>query len=121
MRCYAVSANRTAARRGCDLALIGDADAVAEGTAALFNVDGNPIAVAKVDGQLYAFDDTCTHLGCSLSDGTLEGTEITCPCHLSVFQITDGAVAAGPADEPIQTYPVEVIDGQVSVSLAASS
>ncbi len=102
------------------MTLLGEADAIADGTAALFTVEGKPIAVATVDGHLYAFDDSCTHMGCSLSDGTLEGTEITCPCHLSVFQITDGAVAAGPAEDPIQTYPVEVVDGQVSISLAAA-
>lgn len=82
-----------------------------------FDIQGKPIAVANVGGRLFAFDDVCTHLGCSLSDGMLDGTQITCPCHFSVFQATDGVVVSGPAAKPLQTYPVDVVDGQVSISL----
>lgn len=59
------------------------------------------VAVANVDGTLHAFDDTCTHRGCSLADGTLDGTIVTCPCHGSQFDVTTGAVVRGPAAEPV--------------------
>lgn len=99
------------------MTLVGRADAIAAGTAVSFNIEGRPIAVANVDGRLFAFDDICTHLGCSLSDGMLEGMNIACQCHYSVFQIADGSVVSGPATDPIQTHTVEVVDGQVSISL----
>jgi|GEM_PF-1041001 len=87
------------------------------GSVVVFQVEGKPIAVANVDGSLFAFDDLCTHRGCSLAEGLLEGTSITCPCHASVFQVTDGAVTAGPARTAVRTYPVQVVGGEISISL----
>ena len=84
------------------------ADDVGEGELAAFNVAGERIAVAKVSGTLHAFDDTCTHLGCSLADGDLEGTVVTCPCHGSRFDVTTGEVLRGPAREPVRSYAVRV-------------
>jgi len=37
---------------------------------AAFDVSGDRVAIATVDDAFYAFGDTCTHLGCSLADGT---------------------------------------------------
>jgi len=51
----------------------------------MFEVKGMRITVAKVNGAFYAFDDTCTHLQCSLAEGTLDGSVVTCPCHGSQF------------------------------------
>ena len=79
-----------------------------EGELAAFNVGGERIAVANVSGTLHAFDDTCTHLGCSLADGDLEGTVVTCPCHGSRFDVTTGDVLLGPAREPVRSYSVRV-------------
>lgn len=65
------------------------------------------IAIANVDGVLFAFDDTCTHRGCSLSQGSLEGATVTCPCHGSQFDVTTGEVKRGPATRPVALYPLE--------------
>jgi nitrite reductase/ring-hydroxylating ferredoxin subunit len=62
------------------------------------------IAVANVGGTFYAFDDTCTHLQCSLAEGDLQETTVTCTCHGSEFDVTSGAVLQGPAQEPVGTY-----------------
>ena len=48
---------------------VGDADEVPEGEAKAFDVSGAEIAVARVDGQLYAFSDICTHRHCNLAIG----------------------------------------------------
>ena len=61
-------------------AAIGTAEIDATGLAAV-DTDAGAIAVANVDGEYFAFNDTCTHQGCSLSGGTLDGTSVTCPCH----------------------------------------
>src|SRR5262249_35609186 len=55
-----------------------------------------------------AFDDTCTHRGCSLASGKLDGTTVTCPCHGSQFDVTSGAVVRGPATRPVRSRLVEV-------------
>jgi nitrite reductase/ring-hydroxylating ferredoxin subunit len=88
------------------------------GAVRVFQVEGRSVAVANVDKQLYAFDDVCTHRGCSLSDGSLNGILITCPCHGSVFRVTDGTVAGGPAQTDVETYTVQVVDGEILVSVA---
>lgn len=63
---------------------------------------GFAVMLAKVGGAIHAIGDVCTHAGCALHEGTLSGTEITCPCHGSVFSLRNGAALHGPAtmDEP---------------------
>jgi nitrite reductase/ring-hydroxylating ferredoxin subunit len=75
------------------------------------------ITLANVAGTLYAIDDTCTHRGCSLGDGKLDGSTVQCACHGSRFDVTSGAVVRGPAEDPVRSYPVHVADGEVQVDL----
>jgi nitrite reductase/ring-hydroxylating ferredoxin subunit len=97
---------------------VGRADEVAEGDATAFDVEGAEVAVARVEGTLYAFGDICTHRGCTLvPGGDLDGTEITCECHGSVFSIETGTVVDGPATEPIETYPAREVDGDIQIEV----
>jgi nitrite reductase/ring-hydroxylating ferredoxin subunit len=82
-----------------------------------FDVSGTRIAVASVGDAFYAFGDTCTHRGCSLAEGALEATTVTCPCHGSQFDVTMGEVLRGPAREPVRSYPVRVESGVLRVDL----
>jgi len=54
------------------------------------------VLVANVAGNICAIADTCTHRGCSLSDGTIEDSVVTCPCHAGRFDLTTGKVIAPP-------------------------
>jgi nitrite reductase/ring-hydroxylating ferredoxin subunit len=90
-----------------------DLDALGGRELAAFTVNGNRIAIAKVGDGFYAFGDTCTHQGCSLADGKLTGTTVTCPCHGSEFNVTNGDVLHGPAREPVRSYPLRVEDGVI--------
>ncbi|MEX0784113.1 MAG: Rieske 2Fe-2S domain-containing protein [Dehalococcoidia bacterium] len=87
---------------------IGKVADVADGQMRAFDVEGTPVTVANTGGQLYAFDDTCTHLRCSLAQGALDGTTVTCACHRSEFDVTSGAVVRGPAREPVRSRKVQV-------------
>jgi nitrite reductase/ring-hydroxylating ferredoxin subunit len=78
-----------------------------------FDVAGTRMNVANADGHLYAFDDTCTHMGCSLANGELDGTVVTCACHGSQFDVTSGAVLRGPAQRPVRSFGVTIEDGQI--------
>ena len=69
--------------------------------------------VTRYAGQIYAIGDTCTHMGCSLSDGKLQGDEVMCPCHNSHFRITDGQVVKGPATVAEPAYESRVRDGRI--------
>lgn len=87
---------------------VGRVDAVASGEMRVFEVAGAAVNIANADGRLYAFDDTCTHAGCSLADGELEGTTVTCSCHGSQFDVTSGAVVRGPAERPVRSRAVRI-------------
>ena len=87
---------------------VGKSTDVGGGQMRAFDVAGTKITVASADGQLYAFDDTCTHAGCSLARGTLAGTTVTCGCHRSQFDVTSGAVLRGPATRPVRSRLVQV-------------
>ena len=75
------------------------------------------ITLANVAGTIFAIDDTCTHRGCSLGDGKLDGSTVQCACHGSRFDVTSGAVVRGPAEDPVRSYPVHVANGEVQVDL----
>ncbi len=87
---------------------VGKAAEVPEGGMVAYEVGGVRVAVAKVGGELFAFEDTCTHERCSLSEGELEGTSVVCPCHGAEFDIRTGEVLALPASRPIRTYRVRL-------------
>jgi nitrite reductase/ring-hydroxylating ferredoxin subunit len=74
----------------------------------VFDLEGTKVAVANANGVLYAFDNTCTHMGCSLANGKLNETTVTCPCHGSQFNVTSGAVVRGPAARPVRSHAVQV-------------
>ncbi len=91
------------------------ADELEEGGMRVFDVRGTRIAIANVNGAFYAFDDTCTHMACSLAGGDLEETTVICPCHGSEFDVTSGAVLQGPAREPVETYETRVESGNLEI------
>ena len=94
---------------------VAKASDLADGELRRFEVGGTPVAVADVGGTLYAFGNTCTHQGCSLAQGELDGTTVTCPCHGSRFDVTSGAVVRGPAREPVASYAVRVEGKEIQV------
>ena len=75
------------------------------------------LTLANVAGTLFAIDDTCTHRGCSLGDGKLDGSTLQCACHGSRFDVTSGEVVRGPAEDPVRSYPVHVANGKVQIDL----
>ena len=91
---------------------------LAGGEMEAFDVGGVSVAVAHVEGDdFYAFGDTCTHNQCSLAEGDLDDTIVTCPCHGSMFDVTSGEVLSGPAEEPVGSFEVRVQDDEVQVAL----
>lgn len=96
---------------------VGPMGDVVEGEINSYTVGDRIVAVANVDGDLHAFDDVCTHQGCSLSEGEIDGTVVECPCHGSQFDVLTGEVVNGPADEPIDLFEVREGDDGLEVTL----
>src|SRR5438067_4924306 len=74
------------------------------------------VVVGRCAEGVFAFSDSCTHRGGALSDGALVGCTVQCPWHGSQFDIRNGRVVAGPAEQPVETYPAAVRNGEVFVS-----
>ena len=81
-----------------------DADqtsALAPGTGAIFDVEGEKVAVHRDDdGRLHVRSAACTHLGCIVAWNDAERSW-DCPCHGSRFDV-DGEVLQGPATSPLE-------------------
>lgn len=71
-------------------------------------VDGLPIALANVQGTIYAFSDACRHEGGPLSAGILIEDTITCPWHGWTYSVRTGKSIVPPLGLHIATYPVQV-------------
>ena len=61
------------------------------------SVDGKDVMVANIDGDFCAMDDSCTHSGASLSEGSLEGCTVTCGWHKAEFDCKTGKLVKFPA------------------------
>jgi len=70
------------------------------------------VAVFNVDGRFCATQDKCTHREGPLSEGTLDGSTVTCPYHGAQFDVATGLVLHGPAKDPLKTYRVTV-EGEI--------
>lgn len=96
---------------------VGPEDGIAEGALRGARIGQEFVALARVGGALVAFDDTCSHEECMLSDGVIDDACVVCPCHGAAFDVRTGEVRIGPATEPIRTYPVRIAGGVVEVEL----
>jgi len=93
----------------CNQAELGD------GQMMLAHIQGNRIAVGRCKDGMFAFEDHCTHRGGPLSDGALVGCTVQCPWHGSQFDVTNGRVVAGPSEQKIRIYAIQIRAGEVYV------
>jgi nitrite reductase (NADH) small subunit/3-phenylpropionate/trans-cinnamate dioxygenase ferredoxin subunit len=89
---------------------------IKEGEGKTVIANGKLIAVFRSSGQFFAIDDTCPHMGTSLSGGAVEDGIVTCPWHAWRFRLNDGAWADNPRIK-IGCYTVRVLDGLVQVEV----
>ena len=87
------------------------------GLVKVIRVCGERVGLVLLNGNFYGFEDRCTHADAPLGESQLIGCEIECPRHGARFDVRDGHVTRAPAIFAIQTYEVEVVDGQVAVKL----
>jgi len=88
---------------------------VAPGTFKALAVGRTRIVLCNVEGDFYALRDQCSHEDLPLSNGDLEGDEFLCIHHGARFDVCTGRALCLPAIRPVQTFEVEVRDGEVFV------
>ena len=108
--------NSTGGTAVADFVRVASVSDVSPGEVMVVAVDGDRVALVNVDGELYAIADECSHEGCPLSEGDVDGRMLVCPCHGSDFDVTTGEPATPPAYEPVATYAVRVDGDDVLVA-----
>lgn len=100
-----------------ELVRIATLDDVPPGTLLGVEVNGRRVCLANVDGEVYAFQDNCTHQDFPLSAGELDDGRIECAWHGARFDVRTGRAVALPAIKPVKTFRVEVEDGAIYVAV----
>jgi nitrite reductase/ring-hydroxylating ferredoxin subunit len=80
-------------------------------------VEGLPIALANLNGTIYAFGDSCRHEGGPLSAGVLIDDTVTCPWHGWTYNIRTGKSIVPPVGLRIPTYPVSIENDEVYLEI----
>ena len=79
-------------------------------------VDGEDIALANVNGEVYAFQGHCLHLQGPLAEGHLDHAVLTCPWHGWQYDVRTGLNEFDHAIR-LRTYEVRVENGEVKLAL----
>jgi len=94
-------------------------DLPAEGVIGV-EVDGEPVAVARVSGEVYAIRDVCSHAEVPLSEGEVYGHTVECWLHGSCFDLRTGKPTGPPASKPVPVFPVKIEGDDVLVAVKES-
>lgn len=87
------------------------------GTAHKVMVDAVAVAVVRIEDEVFAIADTCSHADISLSLGLVwcETKQIECIKHGSAFSLVSGQPDTFPATQPVAVYSVSVVNDEVIV------
>ena len=86
------------------------ADEVADRQLLRVEVDGQPVILTRVEGQVCALSGICTHEEAELVDGEVDEETVWCPLHASGFNVFSGEVTSPPATEPLPIYGAREVD-----------
>jgi nitrite reductase/ring-hydroxylating ferredoxin subunit len=91
-------------------------DALKEGMFTVAYPLGVNILIARIDGEIRAYDGKCPHMGCPLFMGSLSGIILTCPCHDWHFDLKTGSFIDAP-EIKLKSHPVESEDGKLYIHI----
>ena len=94
---------------------IPEAEQLGNGETLRVEIDKLVMTITRIDNQLCAFQEFCTHRFGPLSEGSLHGFNVQCPWHNSCFDVRTGKVTNGPAKVDLKTFKIEKRDGKVGV------
>jgi nitrite reductase/ring-hydroxylating ferredoxin subunit len=97
--------------KACDLKSLGKDEILG------VEVNDRKVVLVKKNGRVYALDAICTHEYADLSLGFLGESALTCPLHLSSFDLETGKALNPPAVDPLKSYKVKIEENAVYVML----
>ncbi|MGZ0218705.1 MAG: non-heme iron oxygenase ferredoxin subunit [Acidimicrobiales bacterium] len=94
-------------------------DEIDAGTARKIVLEGREIALVRIEDDVYALGDTCSHADVSLSEGFVEEDEcaIECSRHGALFDLKTGEPLSLPALRPVPVYGITIVDGRVQLTI----
>jgi nitrite reductase/ring-hydroxylating ferredoxin subunit len=87
---------------------------VHEGQACVAQAEGRTLALARIEGRVYAVDNVCPHHGAEMGRGDLDGYFLSCPWHAWCFDMRDGS-AFFPRGARLESFEVQEQSGRVLV------
>jgi len=88
-----------------------------EGRGVKAEVEGHVVALFRIEEDVYAVADTCSHAEASLAEGEIFDGEVECPRHGASFDLATGEAKTLPATSPVMSYETKIEDGMLSVLL----
>ena len=95
---------------------VADTTEIAEGKPKAVRVEGHSVALFRHDGEIFATDNQCPHMGYPLTRGIVRDGVLTCDWHGYSYDMGGGGCFTGGCDD-LDTFPVEVRDGAVYVDV----
>ena len=80
-------------------------------------VAGREILVCHTREGVFALDNICTHAHARLCEGRLRATRLVCPLHGASFDIRDGRVLGPPAEVPLPTHALRIVEERIEVAV----
>lgn len=91
---------------------------IPKGEGRAFPVNGTLVAVFNRDGEYFAVNDSCPHMGAALSAGYLEGDDVICPWHAWKFCVKDGLWMDNPRSGiKTPSYAVQIVNDEIQVEV----
>ncbi len=97
---------------------VADLDELAEGKPRAVRVEGQSIALFKHNGNIYATDNQCPHMGYPLTRGRVRGGVLTCDWHGWSYDMGGGGCFTGGCDD-LATFPIEVRGDEIYIDTAS--
>jgi nitrite reductase/ring-hydroxylating ferredoxin subunit len=88
-------------------------DDVPEGGTLQVTCGAEAVCLYRLEGRVYATQDTCTHGAASLAEGYVDGDRIECPFHQGLFHIPTGKAVTAPCTIDLRVYEVTEQGGEV--------
>ena len=89
---------------------------IPENQGVAYAVNGRMVAVFNENGEYFAIDDFCPHMGASLAGGYVEKGIVSCPWHAWRFCIRSGQWCDNPRIK-IDAFEVRVVGDDIQVKV----
>jgi nitrite reductase/ring-hydroxylating ferredoxin subunit len=96
---------------------IAELEAVTQNQMRVFNVEGLEILIINVEGQFFAFENRCPHMGYPLFFGSVKDAILTCGFHKAKFNVRTGKSLMPATYRSLRTFKVKIQNSAIFVEV----